>query len=311
MDLLTISNLYSNLLLGDFRLDNINFAQKKFEKLAIIGETGSGKSTLLKTIAGLIQHQSGTILFNNKKALGPDWQLIPGEKGIAYLSQHFELKNNYRMEELLQYANELTQKEANELYEICRISHLMKRNSYELSGGEKQRVALARLIVSKPTLLILDEPFSNLDLIHRQILKDTVNDVCKRFEVTCITTSHEPNDILPRADKIIVIQQGKIIQYAHPNEIYENPVSEYVAALTGQYNLLSTDLMSSLKSNKKIIRYEDLKLSKDEDVPAKVVSIKYFGSYTEIGVQIKAEIIYIKTSKNSFSIGEAVKVSLQ
>ena len=174
MQLLSVSNLFSEELLGNFSLENINFTQQKFEKIALIGETGSGKSTLLKTIAGLIQPTSGIILFDGEKVMGPDWQLVAGQKGIAYLSQHFELRNNYRMEELLMYANEFTQQEANELYRLCRIDHLMQRNSYELSGGEKQRVALARLLVTKPKLLILDEPYSNLDLIHRNSLKEIV-----------------------------------------------------------------------------------------------------------------------------------------
>jgi iron(III) transport system ATP-binding protein len=241
MNLLSVSNLFSKELLGNFALENINFTQNQFQKIALIGETGSGKSTLLKTIAGFIQHKSGEIIFNGKKVMGPDWQLVAGEKGIAYLSQHFELRNNYRMEELLLYANELTQEEADELYTICRIDHLMKRNSYELSGGEKQRLALARLLVSKPQLLILDEPYSNLDLIHRNILKQVVEDVCKRFDITCLLTSHEPADVLPWADEILVLQQGKIIQKGTAEEVYKNPASEYAAGLLGNYNLIKKE----------------------------------------------------------------------
>ena len=94
MDLLSVTNLYSEELLGNFSLSNISFTQQQFEKIAVIGETGSGKSTLLKTVAGLIQPKTGAIIFNGKKVLGPDWQLIAGEKSIAYLSHHFELRNN-------------------------------------------------------------------------------------------------------------------------------------------------------------------------------------------------------------------------
>jgi ABC-type sulfate/molybdate transport systems ATPase subunit len=241
MNVLSVANLCSEELLGNFALDNINFTQRQFQKIALIGETGSGKSTLLKTIAGFIQPKTGEILFNGKKVMGPDWQLVAGEKGIAYLSQHFELRNNYRMEELLLYANEFTQEEANELYKICRIDHLMKRNSYELSGGEKQRIALARLLVSKPQLLILDEPYSNLDLIHRNILKQVVEDVCKRFDISCIMTSHEPADVLPWADEILVLQQGKIIQKGTAEELYKKPVSEYAAGLLGNFTTIKKE----------------------------------------------------------------------
>jgi ABC-type sugar transport system ATPase subunit len=308
MDLLSVTNLFSEPLLGNFALEDINFTQQPMEKIAVIGETGSGKSTLLKTIAGLIQPKSGTILFNGKKVLGPDWQLIAGEKGIAYLSQHFELRNNYRMEELLQYANELTQEEANDLYRICRIEHLMKRNSYELSGGEKQRIAFARLIISKPTLLILDEPFSNLDLIHRNILKQVVENICNRFSISCIMTSHEPADVLPWAEKILVIQKSKIVQSGTAQEVYGNPTNEYVAALLGNYTILSPTLAKSFKAKNTICRIEDFILSNTSGLVGKIVSLKYFGSYFEAKVKINEENIIVKTDYCNYTIDHKIFV---
>src|SRR5262245_42297680 len=117
-----------------FELKNISFTQEKFSKIAIAGETGSGKSTLLKIIAGLIQPDSGTALFEGKKILGPNDKLVPGHPGIAYLSQHFELPINLRVEQVLEYANLLTDEAATALYEICEISHLVKRRTNQLSG---------------------------------------------------------------------------------------------------------------------------------------------------------------------------------
>ena len=309
MDLLSVTNLYSEELLGNFSLQQISFTQQQFEKIAVIGETGSGKSTLLKTVAGLIQPKTGTIIFNGKKVLGPDWQLIAGEKGIAYLSQHFELRNNYRMEELLQYANELSQEEANDLYKICRIDHLMKRNSYELSGGEKQRIALARLIISKPKLLILDEPYSNLDLIHRNILKAVVHDVCKRFHITCIMTSHEPADVLPWADKILVVQEGTIVQNGTASEVYNNPTNEYVAALLGNYNLLSATLAQKFGLKNTICRLEDFEFTKAKGVQGKIISTKFMGSYFEVAIKIEEEIILLSTNICNVKIGSMVMIN--
>jgi ABC-type sulfate/molybdate transport systems ATPase subunit len=290
MNVLSVANLCSEELLGNFALHNINFTQRQFQKIALIGETGSGKSTLLKTIAGFIQPKTGEIFFNGKKVMGPDWQLVAGENGIAYLSQHFELRNNYRMEELLLYANELTQEEANELYKICRIDHLMKRNSYELSGGEKQRIALARLLVSKPTLLILDEPYSNLDLIHRAILKQVVEDVCKRFDISCIMTSHEPADVLPWADDILVLQNGQIIQKGSAEEVYKKPVSEYAAGLLGNYNLIKKEDYKYFKISaitKDIyVRPEQIINSSEgnDTIKGKIIAQRFIGNYYEVDI---------------------------
>jgi len=306
MHILSVSNLFSEPLLGNFSLENINFTQHKMEKVALIGETGSGKSTLLKTIAGLIQPKSGIILFEEGKVKGPDWQLIAGQKGIAYLSQHFELLNNYRMEELLSYANEFLADEANDLFKICRIDHLMKRNSYELSGGEKQRIALARLLITKPRLLILDEPYSNLDLIHRNILKEVVRDICEKFRISCIITSHEPADVLPWADKILVLRNGKIVQEDTAVNVYKKPVDEYTAALMGSYNLLDEKIFGE----KLLLRPENILITDDlsEEFTGIVTDVHFMGSFYEIFIKIKTQMIKVKTTNGKIYVGEKVGI---
>ena len=306
MQILSVSNLFSEPLLGNFSLENIDFTQQKMEKVALIGETGSGKSTLLKTIAGLIQPKNGTILFEGEKIMGPDWQLIAGQKGIAYLSQHFELLNNYRMEELLSYANELLPDEATDLFKICRIDHLMKRNSYELSGGEKQRIALAKLLITKPRLLILDEPYSNLDLIHRNILKEVVEDICNKYEISCILTSHEPADVLPWADKILVLKNGKILQEGTAMEVYKKPVNEYAAALLGSYNLLEATIFGE----QILVRPEDILITDDlsEKYNGIVTAKNFMGSFYEIEIKIITQIIKVKTTNGKIVVGEKVGI---
>ena len=171
---------------GNVVLQGISFTQKQFQKIAIVGESGSGKSTLLKVIGGLAQPDTGDVLFENKHVDGPNEKLIPGHPKIAYLSQHFELRNNYRVEEILEYANKLSNKEAQRLYEICHISHLLKRKTDQVSGGEKQRIAMARLLIGSPKLFLLDEPFSNLDVLHRNTLRKVIHDMGEKLKITSV-----------------------------------------------------------------------------------------------------------------------------
>lgn len=230
----------------NFLLSGITFTQEKHEKIAIAGETGAGKSTLLKLIAGLIQPDAGNLLFEGKKVSGPDDQLVPGHPGIAYLSQHFELQKSLRVEQVLTYANATTDRLSSRLFAVCQIDHLLTRRTDQLSGGEKQRVAICRLLISSPRLLLLDEPFSHLDMVHKNTLKDVIRDIGEKLRITCIMVSHDPLDTLSWAGKILVMKNGRIIQVGQPAVIYHKPVNVYVGGLFGKYNLIDPESPNAL-----------------------------------------------------------------
>jgi len=304
--------------LGNFKLQEITFSQGKNQKIAIAGETGSGKSTLLKIIAGLEQADSGEVLFKEQRVKGPEENLVPGHPGIAYLSQDFELPKFLRVEQVLAYSNNLSQEEANTLFAVCEISHLLERKTDELSGGERQRIALAKLLITSPQLLLLDEPYSNLDMVHRNTLKGVLEKICKQLKITCILVSHEPSDVLSWADKIIVMKDGEIVQKDSSEKIYRKPANEYVSGLFGNYNLINganADLLYNLwgiKPSKKnlLIRPETLKIvtKKHKAIPGKVVEVNYFGSYFEVEVSVDEYNILVRTKKDKVRRGDRVYV---
>jgi ABC-type Fe3+/spermidine/putrescine transport system ATPase subunit len=301
-----------------FALQEINFTQYKGQKIGIAGATGSGKSTLLKIISGLEEPDSGEIFFEDTKVKGPAYRLVPGEPGIAYLSQHYELRNHYRMEELLSYANNLPEGEAEQLFELCRISHLLKRKTDQLSGGEKQRIALARLLLTAPRLLILDEPFSNLDLIHTTILKTVIEDISDKIGLSCILASHDPADLLPWADELIIVKDGSIIQQDKPAHIYLRPIEEYAGALLGKYNLLDTMLAglfvipAGSKGRHIFLRPEHFTISKEKKYGVKAVikKLAFRGNYLEAIVSLADQEITIYTNDSLLNEGDQVYVSI-
>jgi ABC-type sugar transport system ATPase subunit len=205
-------------------------------RLGIMGENGSGKSSLLKSIAGLLQPSAGSVYFDGKRVEGPDEVLLPGHKKIAYLSQHFELLNNYKIWELLEMSNKIDEAAAQQLFRICRIDHLLNRKSNEVSGGERQRIALARTLTSEPELLLLDEPYSNLDLISKNNLIKVVQDIGNTMNITIALVTHDPEDILSWAERLLVIRNGSIEQDDTPSHIFHYPNNEYVAGIMGSNN---------------------------------------------------------------------------
>lgn len=297
----------------------ISFKQEKLQRIGIAGETGSGKSTLLKMIAGLIQPDGGAVFFNQEKVLGPLEQLLPGHPKIGYLSQHFELRNNYRVEELLAMSNRLSDDDAAIVYAICRIDHLMKRKNDQISGGEKQRIALAKLLITAPSLLFLDEPFSNLDRVHKQIIQSVIDDICTQLKITCILVSHDATDLLYWVDRLLIMKDGKIIQDGNPRQLYFHPANEYVAALLGDYNLVDTSLHPAFeqligegaRGKKAMIRPEQFSINKEGlGLMGIVKRVLFFGSYYIIEVLLDGLIIKIRTTAFQFYIGDKVFIQL-
>lgn len=303
-------------------LQDISFSQQSLQKIAIAGASGSGKSTLLKIIAGLIQPDHGEVWFENTRVKGPNEKLAPGQPGIAYLSQHFELRNNYRVEEILDYANTFTIEKADALYRLCRIDHLLKRRTDQLSGGEKQRIALARLLSSAPKLLLLDEPFSNLDLIHSNLLREVIQDISERLGINCILVSHNPADLLSWADDVFIMQSGRIIQRGSPQQVYYHPANTYVAELLGAYNVIWDEQIKSRlgfsadehKQQDLILRPESFELNGNtvSGLNGTLNRIYFRGGYYEVEILLPTQKLLVRSEKKPAGvIGDDVFVSIK
>jgi iron(III) transport system ATP-binding protein len=286
-------------------------------RTGIAGETGSGKTTLLRMIAGMVQPDAGKVMLDGKKVLGPEEKLYEGFPGIAYLSQHFELRNNYRVEEVLEYANQIGESAAEELYALCRIGHLLKRKTHELSGGERQRIALARLLSGSPRLLLLDEPFSNLDGLHRSLIRQVLFDLSEKLDITTIMVSHDAPDLLSWSDHLLLMQGGRIIQEGRPETVYNQPVDTYAAGLLGDFNLLEPDWISIWLPKWRadgpvIIRPENLRLSTElpEGLPGTVVRVLFHGSYQDVDVRVGDKVLRSRSMGQELAVGKRVFVQI-
>ncbi len=300
-------------------LDDISFEMMAGAHYGLAGANGSGKSTLLKSLAGLFQPSSGSIFFEGKKVIGADEQLIPGHRNIIYISQQFELRSHYRVYELLEMAAILNGPELDDISALCRIKDLLRRNTAQLSGGEKQRVAMAIALMKKPTLLLLDEPFSNADAIHKNILETMLFDVRSSLSQSYILVSHHSTDLLANCDTIMLLEAGAIIQAGTPETLYRHPVNAYAAGMFGAYSVLTNAFCAAahirIKKDKLVMTRPDAFTihNRQTSLQGKVEQVQYMGPYymakircidcvIEVSYQhpqiFKDDIVYLSTDAN-------------
>jgi iron(III) transport system ATP-binding protein len=204
----------------------------------------------------------------------------------------------------------------NNIIELCRISHLLQRKTHEISGGERQRIALARLLVGNPDLLLLDEPFSNLDMVNKLMVREVLHEISTSLRLTCVMVSHHPEDVLPWAETVIIMQKGRIIQKDTPQIIYNHPVNSYTASLTGLNNPLlpgEENLAQALRVEQKLpnwIRPENLIIVQNEDSGAKglIQSVTFCGQFWLIRVKMGYRDLIVSSEQSKFQVGEAVSV---
>ena len=225
-------------------INNISFSIKRGDIVAIIGESGSGKSTLLKCLYGLLKPDSGEILFDGKKVKGPDEQLIPGHGEMKMVTQDFSLNIYAKVYDNIASMLSNTdisakQSKTLEMMERLHITKLRDKKAIELSGGEQQRVAIAKALISNTKVLLLDEPFSQVDSLLKNELRADLKRLAKDTGLTVILVSHDPTDGLFLADQLLILKDGQLLQNDTPENTYQNPSTIYTAKILGNAVVLT------------------------------------------------------------------------
>lgn len=228
-------------------VNQVSLDVKENEIVALVGKSGSGKSTMLQIIAGLMKPDSGQVLFKGEPLEDPEEQLIAGHEKIKVVFQDFQLKPNMTVEEnvrykLLQFDKTYQAERTAELLELCNLIEFAKRKPKELSGGQKQRLSIARALADDPELLLMDEPFSNLDPLTKQELLLELVDIVKSEGLALIFVTHDTRDALLVSNSIAFLADGSLIQNDTTQAIYSKPLTLDVARFFGRLNDVSAVL---------------------------------------------------------------------
>ena len=319
---LTLSNLSKSF--GKQKvIKRINLEVSDGEILALVGQSGCGKTTILRMIAGLEVPDEGEILIGSA-----DITNVPSQKRkVGMVFQNLALFPHMTVNRNILFGSTSKQKEEiDALLKLTGLTDLRGRYSHELSGGQQQRVALARTLASEPEVLLLDEPFSNLDELTSEKIRTEILQLIKTVGITTILVTHRPTDAFMMADKIAMMKDGQILQEGKPDTVYQRPESDYTAAFLG-----ATVFMPGKKNGDKtqtpfgrldysiekdttlLIRPENIELSATEGSLMGVVMAKLFSGPHEVLV-IKNEAddyqILIETEHNDFNSGDRIHLTL-
>jgi len=289
-------------------ISNVSFDINEGDIVAIIGESGSGKSTLLKSLYGLLTLDQGEVLFNGRRVLGPDEQLIPGHKGMKMVTQDFSLNIYAKVYDNIASMLSNTDVKSKhdktvEMMKHLHIEHLRDKRITELSGGEQQRVAIAKALVSDTRMLLLDEPFSQVDALLKNQLRADLKRIASETGVTVVLVSHDPADGLFLADKLLLVKEGRLLQQGNPRELYQNPEHIYTAKLLGNANVLSAAEALTLgidSGGKQLVFYPEWVELGTGSLTFEVKDVYYKGFYEELqleatGIRLRS----IQLSKDS------------
>ncbi len=255
-----------------------SFTIGRGELVSIVGESGSGKTTLLRCIAGLENIERGKIFLNSVDITS----VAVSKRPISFVFQQSPLFPHLSIyENILFNLKQYDQILFNQLITNLKISTILNKFPHQISGGENQRVAVARSLIRKPSLMLLDEPFNHLDVQIKEKLKKIIVETIRKMNVTTIVVSHNVSDALQISDKILVLKNGKIVDYSEPEKIYKNPSSLYSAKLFGHVN--------KFKLNDKtiLVRPENIFVDNKSLISVKVIDSVFFGDKFLIKSQFK------------------------
>jgi ABC-type Fe3+/spermidine/putrescine transport system ATPase subunit len=295
-------------------ISQVSFRLEKGSNVAIIGESGCGKSTLLKLIYGLHDLNEGKIFWNSIPVLGPKYNLIPGAEQMKYLAQDFDLMPYITVAEnvgkyLSNIHPEQKKQRVQELLEMVEMTEFADTKAKYLSGGQQQRVALARVLAVEPEVLLLDEPFSNIDSFRKGALRRNLFSYLKNKGITCIIATHDSIDALSFSDETIVMKDGAVIKHDASPKIYLKPESKYVASLYGEVNEIPLQFLTpETDENESILVYShELFTTEKSNLEVSVKHCYYKGNTFLVKGIYDRKVVFFE---NSFPIEEGEKVFL-
>ncbi|WP_298817669.1 ABC transporter ATP-binding protein [Chloroflexus sp.] len=282
---------------------NLELEAGKF--MALLGPSGCGKTTLLRLIAGFEQPDNGVIMIGGRTVVGPCGAGIPPEqRRVGMVFQDYALFPHLSVAQNVAYGLPRSpdrEARVQELLTLVGLADAGRRMPHELSGGQQQRVALARALAPRPALILLDEPFSNLDAGLRLAVRNEVRQILRREGATALFVTHDQEEALSIADLVGVMIGGQIVQVAPPRELYERPATRAVAAFVGETNFVPAEAHGSVAQSplgplplltphhgpvQVMIRPEAIELTVDEDSPHQIVERNYFGANVRCDVRL-------------------------
>ena len=230
----------------DAILDRLSFEVKEGEFLAIVGESGTGKSSLLKIMSGYLDADEGEVIFDGTSLEGPADRLVPGYEEIQLVHQQFDLHPYLTAEEnikrpLLSFTKDFQKEKLDELLRLSGLEDKRDKKPFELSGGQQQKLAISTALAVEPAVLLMDEPFSNLDPFSKQVFLRQIKTQTRQLGTTAVFVTHDTRDALTVADRIIVLSHEGIVQEGSPQEVYHAPVNTSVAQFFGPVNLFEPE----------------------------------------------------------------------
>lgn len=321
---LVIENLHKSFS-GFVALERINLAIEQGEFVCLLGPSGCGKTTLLRMIAGLLKSDGGKI-----KLDGNDLVDVPAkERGFGIVFQSYSLFPQMTIEENIGYGLKIRgvdkitiAKRVSELLNTVSLSEFGARYPNQLSGGQQQRVAIARALAVEPSLLLLDEPLSALDAQVRTGLRQELRDVQQQLKIPTLMVTHDQEEAMSMADKIVCMDRGRIVQIGSPKELYAHPTSRFVAEFMGHSNLLSasqvTNFFPNIMLNKPntheqqslLIRPEYLVVKKERSGQAVVQHVQFLGSIQRLTV-LWDDLSFLVEMRSNADIEIGDKVTLE
>ena len=262
---------------------NLNLNIEHGKTIALAGESGCGKSTLLSLIYGLFDWESGEMIFDGAPIYGPKKNIVPGEKEMKLVAQNYDLMPYATVADnvgkFISNINLAEKKErVQQLLEVVGLEDSANILPKFLSGGQQQRVAIARALSVMPKLLLLDEPFSNLDFSRKVVLRERLFKYVKENGISMIISTHEIQEVMPWLDQIVILKDGRLVQTDSPEITYKNPYNAYVAELFGEVNLFTEEEAQNLQLPRQIIYPHEIKIA-ESGAEAQVVESRFAGSY--------------------------------